>query len=108
MAEQSFDARGDHRAFVVFAPREGSFEAACHEDDGESEAWRDGAFGAWRIAVEASPQRLDIAVRAEGEAPPAGPLAVLVRPSDRRPVFVDGERCAARAFAGWRRIDVAG
>jgi alpha-glucosidase len=107
MAEQSFDARGDHRAFVVFAPREGTFEATCHEDDGETEAWRRGAYGAWRLWVEAQPSRLDIATRAEGEQPPQGPLAVLLRTSDRRPVFVDGERRDARAFDGWRRIDLA-
>jgi alpha-glucosidase len=107
MAEQSFDARGDARAFVVFAPREGAFEASCHEDDGETEAWRDGAFGRWRLCVTASPERLDIAAHAEGEQPPTGPLAVLLRPRDRRPVFVDGQPCAARTFEGWRRIDVA-
>ena len=109
MADQSFDVRGDHRAFVVFAPREGSFETTCHEDDGETEAWRSGAYGTWRLWVEAQPTRLDITVRAEGEQPPAGPLAVLLRPSDRRPVFVDGERrSATRGLEGWRRIDLVG
>jgi alpha-glucosidase len=107
MADQSFDRRGDHRAFVVFAPREGSFETTCHEDDGETETWRNGAYGAWRLWVEAQPTRLDIAVRAEGEQPPTGALAVLLRPSDRRPVFVDGERrSSTRGLEGWRRIDL--
>jgi hypothetical protein len=32
---------------------------------------------------------------------------VLIRPRDRRPVFVDGERQRTRAFEGWRRIDLA-
>jgi alpha-glucosidase len=108
IAAQSFDRRADHRAFAVFAAREGGFETTCHEDDGETEAWREGAFGAWRLSVEASPQRLDVTARAEGERPPAGPLAILLPPRDRRPVFVDGQRRAARAFEGWRRIHAAG
>ncbi|HEY1425190.1 MAG TPA: TIM-barrel domain-containing protein, partial [Caulobacteraceae bacterium] len=108
VAPQSFEARADARAFAVFAPRDGAFEATCHEDDGETEAWRGGAFGAWRLAVQATPQRLDIAAVAEGERPPAGPLAALIPPRDRRPVFVDGERVRARMTDGWRRIEIVG
>ena len=108
MAEQSFAVRGDHRAFVVFAPPEGAFEASCHEDDGETEAWREGAFGAWRLSVTATPQQIDIGVHAEGDQPPAGPLSVLIRPRDRRAVFLDGERQRTRTFGGWRRVDLVG
>jgi len=106
IAEQSFDLRADQRAFAIFAPRTGAFEATCHEDDGESDAWRDGAFGAWRIEVEATPRRLEVAVFAQGEQPPQGPLAALIRPADRRPVFVNGERARARSLDGWRRIEL--
>jgi alpha-glucosidase len=106
IAPQSFDRRADHRAFALFAPEAGRVEATCHEDDGESEAWRRGQVGAWRLTVDAAPGRLDIAWRAEGERPPRGPLAVLIRPDDKRQVYVGGVPADETAFEDWRRIDL--
>jgi len=107
IAEQSFDRRADARAFAVFAPLEGRFEAACYEDDGESEAWRDGAFGHWELVVEAAPETLSLDVRATGSRPPAGPLALLFRPNEGRAVSVRaGQVLADRLEGGWRRVDV--
>ena len=54
IAVQSFDRRDDKRAFAIFAPAQGRFKAACYEDDGETEAWRSGAFGHWGLEVEAT------------------------------------------------------
>jgi alpha-glucosidase len=106
IAAQSFDQRGDERAFAVFAPPDGAFEATCHEDDGGSEAWRDGAFGAWRLTVRATPDQLEIGCRAEGRAPPSGPVALLLlRPSETRPVVLAGGAAPVETtFEGWRRI----
>ncbi|HEY1750843.1 MAG TPA: glycoside hydrolase family 31 protein [Caulobacteraceae bacterium] len=108
IAAQSFDVRADQRAFAVFAPAEGAVEAACREDDGETEAWREGGHGAWRLTVRATPVQLDVACFAEGARPPAGPLALLLRPSETRPVVVDGRIANERAWDGWRRIDLVG
>jgi alpha-glucosidase len=108
IAEQSFEARADQRAFAIFAPRTGAFEATCHEDDGESEAWREGAYGAWRIRVEASARRLQFTASGEGERPPEGTLAALIRSSDKRPVVVAGKRARETSFDGWRRIELIG
>jgi alpha-glucosidase len=106
IAAQSFDRRADHRAFALFAPAEGSFEATCYEDDGESEAWRAGGHGQWRLTVCAAPDALEIALRAEGPQPPAGPVALLLRSNEARPVLVDGQTAAEAPFEDWRRIDL--
>jgi alpha-glucosidase len=108
IAEQSFDRRAEERAFAVFAAPEGRFEASCFEDDGETEAWRDGGFGAWRLTIEASPKRLVAQAQATGPRPPGGPMALLLRPADPRPVFTPaGERLPERPDRGWRRFDLA-
>jgi alpha-glucosidase len=108
IATQSFGHRADERAFAVFAPSEGRFEASCFEDDGETEAWRDGGFGEWRVAIEASPEGLVAHAQATGPSPPVGALALLLRPADPRPVFArDGQRLSERLDRGWRRVDLA-
>jgi alpha-glucosidase len=105
IAEQSFESRGDVRAFAVFAPTDGAFEASCYEDDGETEG---GGFGFWRLTVRASAEALEVDCHAEGPQPPSGPLALLVRPNETRPVNLRGARVIAdRRFDDWRRIDLA-
>ncbi|HEY2359167.1 MAG TPA: glycoside hydrolase family 31 protein [Phenylobacterium sp.] len=107
IAEQTFDRRADARAFAVFAPPEGAFEASCYEDDGETEAWRDGAFGHWRLTVEASPAGLEVDCRPTGQHPPQGPIALLFRSNEQRPVSVRSGRILAEgAFGEWRRVDL--
>jgi alpha-glucosidase len=107
VAPQSFERRADHRAFAVFAPAAGAFETTSHEDDGESEAWRRGEVGQWRLGVRAAPDRLDVRCQAEGQRPPRGPAALLLPPAEARPVFVDGRRAAETRFEDWRRIELA-
>ncbi|WP_304175920.1 glycoside hydrolase family 31 protein [Phenylobacterium aquaticum] len=107
IAEQSFDRRGDVRAFAIFAPVDGAFTATCYEDDGESEAWRTGGFGQWILSVEASPDSLRIDARATGQRPPTGALALLLRPDDARPVTsARGRLVSDRLADGWRRLDL--
>jgi alpha-glucosidase len=107
IAAQSFGHRGDARAFAIFAPTEGRLEAACYEDDGETEAWRTGGFGHWTLAVDASPGGLQVDCRATGERPPTGPVSLLVRSEEQRPVSVrQGRIVADQPFGDWRRIDL--
>jgi alpha-glucosidase len=108
IAEQSFDRRADTRAFALFAPTAGEFTALCHEDDGASEDWRAGAYGEWRLEVRATPDRIDVACRASGPRPPTGPVALLVRPSESRPILVDGRSPDPSRFGDWVRIDMDG
>jgi alpha-glucosidase len=53
VASQTFLSRADRRGFLIFPPvGRGAFAAENFEDDGESEAYRTGGYGGWRIAVE--------------------------------------------------------
>jgi alpha-glucosidase len=109
IAEQTFDRRGDARAFAIFAPTEGVFEISCYEDDGETEMTRSEAFGFWRLSVRASPNALQVACRAEGPLEPNGPLTLLLRPNETRRIMVEGARVAADLLSnGWRRVELAG
>jgi alpha-glucosidase len=108
IARQTFDQRGDVRAFAIFAPAEGRFEASCCEDDGESEDWRQGGHGFWNIRVEATGDSLDVALTAQGPSPPDGAASILLRPDDARRIVAPGWRVLAeQAWQGWRRIDLA-
>jgi alpha-glucosidase len=104
VAEQHFAARADARAFALFAPAEGEVRGRCVEDDGESEAWRGGAFAEWTLTATASPARID--VRLAG-GPPGPPPALLVRPAETRPLFVDGRPVPLSPFEGWLRGEIA-
>jgi alpha-glucosidase len=104
IAEQHFDKRAERRGFAIFAPLEGAFEATCREDDGETEAWREGAAGRWRVAVTARADRIDVACFAEGAAPPQRSLSLLVRESEKRPVHARGAR--EGSLSGWRRYEI--
>jgi len=105
IAEQSFYRRGDTRAFAIFAPADGAFEATCHEDDGETAAE---GHGSWQLNVRASAEALTVDCCAEGPRPPVGPIALLLRPNEVRPVQVPSGRVTADRLDGaWRRIDLA-
>jgi alpha-glucosidase len=106
IAEQSFDRRADARAFAVFAPLSGPIAGRCLEDDGETEAWRDGGWGEWLLSGEAATDALTLEIRRDGPQPPTGPLSVLLRPSDDRAVNLVGARLISdRRDGAWRRID---
>jgi alpha-glucosidase len=66
-AAQSFTARADRRNFMIFPPiGSGTFIAESFEDDGESEAYRSGGYGGWRIKVEADTKSVVVAVQRYG------------------------------------------
>ena len=107
IAEQTFDRRADQRAFAIFAPLEGSFEASAYEDDGESEDWRTGGYGFWQVRTRASQTEITVELSAVGPSPPAGIPSILVRPDDPRRVSGPGWlEAAERRWQGWRRIDL--
>lgn len=108
IAEQSFAARADARAFAVFAPPDGEFEVSSYEDDGQTEAWRRDEFGHWRLSVRASSERLSIEHASVGPRPPQGPLSLILRSSETRPVVAPTGRILSDApFGDWRRVELA-
>ena len=108
VAEQHFGARADTRGFLV-APRieDGVAYGECVEDDGETEAWRDGEYGLWRIETgrEAS-GAFGVSVRWDGRpARPADRVEILLPASLQGPVAARAHRagCAGRRVAPARR-----
>jgi len=66
-ARQTFTDRADHRGFMIFPPAGcGAFTAETFEDDGESEAYRTGGSGRWRISAEADEKFLSLRVQRFG------------------------------------------
>ena len=107
-AEQHFDFRAEEPAFAVFPPRRGRVAAASYSDDGESEAWRKGAFGFWQIAVDCAKQ-LKIACRKTGtRPPPSDTLTILMRPREARSVTLTGATLLSdETGETWRKIVIA-
>jgi alpha-glucosidase len=103
-AEQHFDARADERAFAVFPPTNGTVSATCYEDDGESEAWRGGAYGFWNLKVDCA-DRLTVHCGKSGSLPPAPKtLAILLRPHEKRPLVIVGGKLISDEIVGdWRK-----
>jgi len=91
MAEQHFTARADRRGFAVFPADEGSFETEIFDDDGESEAWRDGGYRLWRVHVTCTAVSIDIAVAATENGEPVSCEADIILPAtESRPVTITG------------------
>lgn len=92
-AEQHFGARADRRGFTVFPTKEGTFEAEIFDDDGESEAWRDGRYRLWRVRVTCAAASIDIAVSAtENGIATACDAEVVLSATETRRVTVSGGR----------------
>ncbi len=102
VARQHFDDRHEERAFAIFAPPEGEVAARSIEDDGEREASREDAFVAWELKVRATTSRLEVRICG---GPTGRRPALLVRPNEMRPLYLDGRRIETAPFDGWMRAD---
>ncbi|MDR7378419.1 alpha-glucosidase [Rhodoferax ferrireducens] len=97
----------DQRGFQVFPfLGEGVFEATCFEDDGHSQACRDGNFGQWRLQLRCTAQSLEIGVQREGMRPPQqGSLVLLLPAAERRNLSFSGATLTEDVpGAHWRRL----
>jgi alpha-glucosidase len=85
---------------------EGDFEATCFEDDGLSQACRDGDHGQWRLRVSCTPSGLHFGLSREGRRPPVQDRMVLRLPrSDVRTLGFTGAVLEEDAAVGdWRRL----
>lgn len=109
VADQHFAQRADRRAFIV-APMAGEGHASVQyvEDDGESQAWRDGACGTWHIAVHGAVKTLSITVDREGDKAFLADTIELHLPAheSRAIVLGVGRIVADTRNGGWRTLTV--
>jgi alpha-glucosidase len=84
----------------------GEFEATCFEDDGRSQACRDGDHGQWRLTVTSSLQDLHVAIAREGRRPPTQDHLVLRLPlSETRTLAFMGAALEQDSPDGdWRQL----
>ena len=100
----------DVRGFQVFPWRgEGRITATCFEDDGHSQACREGHHGQWRLDVICTATELQIEIAREGQHPPTATHLVLRLPAAERRVLRPG---AARVISegvdgDWRQVTLA-
>ncbi|MFP3247456.1 MAG: alpha-glucosidase, partial [Paraburkholderia sp.] len=81
-------------------------QGECFEDDGESEAWRSGAYGCWKVSVASDAATLTVAVDWSGDwRRPFDSVEVLLPAADARRIAVSNAtlRSEVRAQA-WTRL----
>ena len=108
LAEQHFAARGDRRGLMIF-PSAGvtTLTTEFHEDDGESQAWRGGAFATWRVTVEGGDE-LTAEVSVAGEVVGDRRIVLVLPPTEARPLTMRGGRIVQAALVeGARWLEVA-
>ncbi|HEX7760394.1 MAG TPA: glycoside hydrolase family 31 protein [Caulobacteraceae bacterium] len=108
IAPQTFDHRADARAFLI-APFAGAggFEAECLEDDGETQAWRDGQTATWRLKVDCSAKAITVTPTLEDPYPADRRLVLLLPHGEERPLRVIGAAAGPETrFEGRRAVAV--
>jgi alpha-glucosidase len=91
VAAQSFVARADRRAFMIFPPiSSGAFTTVNFEDDGESEAYRTGGYGGCRIKVEADAKSVSVQVQRFGAMGLDPEVSLILPSSEKRTVSMSG------------------
>jgi alpha-glucosidase len=109
VAEQHFAQAADERGFALYPPPgPSSLRDEFFEDDGESEAYRSGDWGSWRVAVDGDAQTLRITVEAAGRRPPvASHVTLLLRRQETRRVESTAAKVVGQTYdAQWRRIEL--
>ncbi|MDP5238851.1 glycoside hydrolase family 31 protein [Uliginosibacterium sp. 31-16] len=112
LAEQHFGKPADERGFAVFPLRgEGVFEDRFFEDDGESQAYRDGQYGHWVLRVQGTAETISLSVQADGQCPPSRihhEVRVLLPRQEIRAIrATHGQIVSDRETADWRELRLA-
>jgi alpha-glucosidase len=107
VAPQHFGKRADQRGFAVFPLHVGAWEQDVFEDDGESEAYRDGAHRLWRFSVSCDAKTVALRLAAEGDFPGAPKTVELLFPAgERRRLDIPGGQ-ERRLANGRRQVTLA-
>lgn len=110
LAEQHFAQPADARGFALFPPPgSGECRDEFFEDDGESQAYREGRYGLWQVALAATPESLTVSVTASGERPPTDAAVTLLLPAreTRALAAASGRIVADDIVEGWRTVHLA-
>jgi alpha-glucosidase len=102
-----FGRTDDSRGFQVFPYQGvGHIDASCFEDDGKSQAFRNGDHGQWRVQVACTAQDLHVGVAREGRCPPTQDQLVLRLPaSEQRALTFTGAVPTHESLDGeWRQL----
>ena len=92
---------------MVFPPAGvGRAAAEFHEDDGESEAWRDGVFATWRCGIEGDDAGLTAQVSVDGEVVGDRRIVLVLPPGESRPLRVEGGEARETVVDGARWVEV--
>lgn len=92
LAEAHFAYSAHKPGFALFPPRTGAVAEEFFVDDGESEAYRQGRYGTYRIELRASEGALDIVCTRGGpEPPPANEVTLLLPGSETRAITIAGK-----------------
>jgi alpha-glucosidase len=105
VADQHFAKPADERGFAVFPKRnEESFECECFEDDGESQAYREGNFRTWHLEVKSSHSELLIEIAQKGrDDPRTGQISFLFPRQETRPIRLRGGSAAKNILGAANR-----
>jgi alpha-glucosidase len=111
IAEQHFGQPADERAFIaVPCAGAGTAQGGSIEDDGESEAWRDGEQGRWNVTLTTTDDgTLRIAVERPHWMPKPQSLVRVFVPmyETRAVVCTNGTLAADHPADGWRCLTIA-
>jgi alpha-glucosidase len=105
VAEQHFAKPADQRGFYLFPSRDDSqFEYECFEDDGESEAYREGKYWTWHLQILGSRSDLSVKIERCGNGSPQPGQTILFLPRQEiRPIDLQGGSIVSDSFSGAQR-----
>ena len=106
LAPVHFGQTADVRGFQVFPLEAGAFETECFEDDGHSQAYQQGQYGLWTLAVQCDAETLRIQIGKSGQKPPvSSEVTILIPQADLRSVAVEGATLLSETSQGaWRYL----
>ncbi|MTJ84063.1 MAG: glycoside hydrolase family 31 protein [Telmatospirillum sp.] len=107
LAEQHFGSAADRRGFALFPHRgEGRVFSSIFEDDGHSEAYRNGGHGTWDVEAQSDETSISIHIGRGGPVPPVQTsVSVLLPRTETRSVTVtQGCLRADRSLDDWREL----